>query len=130
MSAPRESAVVHRLTPGRTAVADMRHVVVDQLRAWGLPEGAVEDVAMTTHELLANALVHGTPPIDLRLVHTGSELIVEVHDGSTSRPRPRSAAMDEEHGRGLQVVEALATRWGTVVGQGRKTVWARHTITT
>jgi two-component sensor histidine kinase len=125
---PSGSAVTHRLTTGVSAIADIRHLVVDQLRAWGLPEGTVQAVALTAHELVANALLHGDPPIDVRLVHTGSELMVEVHDRSTKRPRRRHPTPDEEHGRGLQVVEALATRWGARIGRGSKTVWARHTI--
>jgi PAS domain S-box-containing protein len=126
---PFQSAVSHRLTAGATAVADTRHLVVEQLRAWGIAEETVEDIAMTTHELVANAMVHGDPPVDLRLVHTGSELIVEVHDRSTTRPRRRNAEAGEEHGRGLQVVDALATGWGARVGSARKTVWASHSLT-
>jgi anti-sigma regulatory factor (Ser/Thr protein kinase) len=129
MTGRSKRAFRRRLATGRTAIGVMRHLVGDQLRAWGLPEGAVEDVVLTTHELVANALLHGKPPIDLRLVHTGSELIVEVHDRSIRGPRPRNAALDEESGRGLRVVEALATRWGSRVGTRSKTVWARHTIT-
>ncbi len=127
--APFHAAVSHRLMPGRNAIADTRRLVVDQLRAWGLDEVTVEDVALTTHELVANALVHGDPPVDLRLVHTGSQLLVEVHDRSTDRPRRRNADTGEERGRGLHVVASLATDWGARVGSGHKTVWASHVLT-
>ena len=126
---PGASAVRHRLADGETAVTDLRHVVLDQLRAWGLPEGAVDAVALTTHELVANALLHGERPIDVRLVHTDTDVVVEVRDRSTSRPRRRDVGADEEHGRGLQVVDALATGWGARVEARSKIVWARHSIT-
>jgi hypothetical protein len=106
----------------------MRHRVVEQLEVWGLPRDTVEAVALTSHELVANALVHGRPPVELRLVHNPTELLVEVVDGSTDRPRRLSVAPDEEHGRGLEVVDALASAWGATVGSGSKVVWARHRI--
>jgi hypothetical protein len=88
-----------------------------------------EDVVQTTHELVTTAFEHGEPPIDIRMVHTGSEVVVEVRDRSSIRPRARRPAASEEHGRGLQVVEALASGWGTRMGRGVKTVWCRHAIT-
>jgi two-component sensor histidine kinase len=118
----------HRLPGGETAIADARRLVVDQLRAWGLSESIVDVVALTAHELMVNALRHGDPPVDVHLVHTGSELVVEVQDRSTGRPRQRSPRADEEHGRGLQMIDALATRWGSRVGPRGKVVWVRHAI--
>jgi anti-sigma regulatory factor (Ser/Thr protein kinase) len=103
-------------------------MVVDQLRAWGVAPSVVEEVALTTHELVANALVHGEAPVDLRLVHTGSQLVVEVHDRSTERPVPRVVDVNEEHGRGLQIVEALTAAWGVRIGPEDKTVWASHLL--
>jgi PAS domain S-box-containing protein len=126
---PFRSAVSHRLATGESAVAETRKMVVDQLREWGLQESLVEDIALTTHELVANALVHGVPPVDLRLVLTGSQLVVEVHDRSTDRPRRHLVETGEEHGRGLQLVSALADDWGARVGSGSKTVWASHSLT-
>jgi two-component sensor histidine kinase len=123
------SVVNHRLAPGATANADMRRMVVKQLRAWALEESTVQDVALTTHELVVNALVHGDPPVDLRLVHTGDNLVVEVQDRSIHRPSRRNVGMREERGRGLHVVEALALAWGVRVGAGHKTVWATHALT-
>jgi anti-sigma regulatory factor (Ser/Thr protein kinase) len=128
MMMPTTRSVSLRLDPGATAVVDMRHRVVEQLEAWGLPRDTVEAVALTAHELVANARLHGHPPVELRLVNSPSELLVEVRDTSTDRPRRLSVAPDEEHGRGLQVVEALASAWGATVGSGSKVVWARHRI--
>jgi anti-sigma regulatory factor (Ser/Thr protein kinase) len=126
---PFQAAISHRLADGETAIADTRRMVVDQLRAWGLEETSVDDIALTTHELVANALVHGDPPVDLRLVHTGSQLVVEVHDRSTHRPRRQNVELGEEHGRGLQLVAALADDWGARVGPASKAVWASHSLT-
>ncbi len=123
------STLSHRVTADEGVVADTRRRVVDQLRDWGIDESVVSDVALTSHELVTNALVHGVPPVDLRLVNTGSQLVVEVHDRSTDRPRRRDVAEGDEHGRGLQVVAALASDWGARVGSGHKTVWASHALT-
>jgi len=49
---------------------------------------------------------------------------VEVTDHSThSLPRHQPSALDDESGRGLVLVNALAARWGTSPVDNGKTVW-------
>jgi hypothetical protein len=51
-------------------------------------------------------------------------LRVTVFDGSEDPPRRRDSLPPlEEHGRGLQVVDALATSWGVNEGIRGKSVW-------
>jgi serine/threonine-protein kinase RsbW len=47
-----------------------------------------------------------------------------VFDSSTDHPVPRTAA-DDAGGRGLPIIEALSTRWGSRPAPGGKRVWAR-----
>jgi hypothetical protein len=68
-------------------------------------------------------LLHGRPPIDLRLRRTRHEIIMEIQDRAAYRPHRRRAADDDEHGRGLQIVEALADRWGSRATGSGKSVW-------
>ena len=49
---------------------------------------------------------------------------VSVRDASLGRPRPRQAGPLESSGRGLRLVEALATVWGTDLLPDGKVVWA------
>ncbi|MFF7469402.1 ATP-binding protein [Streptomyces sp. NPDC008092] len=102
-----------------------------QLRSWGLPS---EDAAHVVAELAANAAPHG------RMTGRGFRLLVYVV-GTTVRtgvtdtceerhPRPQLPSPEDENGRGLVIVEALAGRWGVSLGpRPRKTVWAELTVT-
>jgi hypothetical protein len=48
---------------------------------------------------------------------------VEVSDGSHELPRPRRVGPDAEGGRGLALVDALASDWGTTTTDDGKIVW-------
>ena len=51
-------------------------------------------------------------------------LRVEVRDqGAVSKPRPRAHARDALGGRGLELLDALAERWGSSGGPEGHTVW-------
>jgi hypothetical protein len=63
--------------------------------------------------------------VSLRLLLTGKSLVMEVWDHSPRGLEPREADADDECGRGLTVVAALADRWGCErTGHNRKVVWA------
>ncbi|WP_314244030.1 ATP-binding protein [Streptomyces kutzneri] len=81
-----------------------------------------------------DALLHGpyahlapggsAPAPLLALVH--GLLRLEVSDAGAGRPEVRSPGADVEHGRGLQVLDALSHRWGVSDRAGGigKTVWS------
>ncbi|MFB8772353.1 ATP-binding protein [Streptomyces broussonetiae] len=102
------------------------------LDRWGHPYGSeVNDRAsLVVAELAANAVTHGRVPgrdALLRLVRDGGLLRIEVGDTRGERePVVREAGDDEEAGRGLLIVGALAESWGVAarVGAPGKTVWA------
>jgi len=106
-------------------VAQARRAVRDVLRRWGLTIDP-DVVALLVSELVTNALVHGRPPLELRASRVSDGLRVEMLDGAGERrPRRRSVqpSTDDPRGRGLAIVSALATRWGTAPSPGGKTVW-------
>jgi anti-sigma regulatory factor (Ser/Thr protein kinase) len=83
------------------------------------------DIALLcASELVTNALVHGAPPIELEVVVTGRCLRVAIYDGSMAEAVPRHpVTADATSGRGLGIVEALATRWSVERTGGGKVVW-------
>ncbi|MFD9070276.1 ATP-binding protein [Streptomyces lasiicapitis] len=103
-----------------------RRLTVAQLAEWRHQFTHAEQLVA---ELANNAALHGrTPGRNFRLTLTVTEgtLRVEVTDTRGDElPKARHAGPDAESGRGLLLVEALATRWGTEVGPAPcKTVWA------
>ncbi len=59
----------------------------------------------------------------LRLRRGGEAVWVEVFDHDLRLPRIRSAAETDEGGRGLYLVDQLATRWGSRPTRDGKAVW-------
>ncbi|WP_323183865.1 MULTISPECIES: ATP-binding protein [unclassified Streptomyces] len=111
-----------------------RQAAVRHLGQWEFsPASEVScTVALVVAELAANAVRHGRVPGRNFLLsvtyETGTRRIrVEVSDACPELPPvdPSVSADDDESGRGLVLVDALADRWGaaprTPLG---KTVWA------
>ncbi|MGW7651638.1 ATP-binding protein [Streptomyces tendae] len=91
--------------------------------------GLAGDAALVVSELMTNALLHGSLRGRLIRVHLTlgyRTLRIEVSDPRGERlPRPRPVAdADEQFGRGLLLVGALATRWGWEPRSVGKTVYA------
>ncbi|MFF8599798.1 ATP-binding protein [Streptomyces sp. NPDC015232] len=92
-----------------------------QLDRWGHPhDGALSaTVAQIVAELAANAVTHGRVPgrdFQLTLSYTpGRLLAVDVSDTRTERrPALLAPASLSDSGRGLLLVDALASRWEIV----------------
>jgi hypothetical protein len=86
----------------------------------------VQDAALIAAELLANARQHGVPPVQVCVRGAGGHIRIEVCDSSSRGPVRLAPSDDNMTGRGLALVEALATQWGvTALPDGRKSVWAR-----
>ncbi|MFI6547438.1 ATP-binding protein [Streptomyces prunicolor] len=102
----------------------LRKAVVMQLSRWGAPV-AVDEAELLVTELATNVLKHvgeGTSAT-LILEWRGERLRLEVHDKSQAMPSLNSADCDEECGRGLHLLAALAADWGTVLTAVGKAVW-------
>jgi anti-sigma regulatory factor (Ser/Thr protein kinase) len=108
---PAQETAELDLPPTATALQDGRRFAADALARRSLPDTVVQDATLIVSELLTNAIVHGAPPIRLRLRRTSSELAIEVDDDSSAMPRRLRVGPDDVHGRGLAIVAAIATRW-------------------
>lgn len=107
----------------RAAVSAARRFACSTLEAWNVSGDTMDDAVLAISELVTNAMLHGRPPIELRLRCTAAELVVEVSDGYPAPPRRLRPTLDDEHGRGLMLVAAVAERWGTRPGADAKWVW-------
>jgi len=112
------------LGPSRNDVAAARRFVTEQCERWHC--GAiVEDAQLVVTELVTNALVHAGSTCELSARLAGGVLRLEVADTGRGVPDPQLPEPFEERGRGLLLVSALSTAWGTEGADGgRKVVWA------
>jgi anti-sigma regulatory factor (Ser/Thr protein kinase) len=95
----------------------------------GLGEYA-DDAEIITSELVTNAVQHvrddgtGTIVVTLARVLNPAAVTVVVSDSSSQGPIRRDTPAGSDHGRGLQIVEALSAHWGWRQEDGGKTVFA------
>jgi anti-sigma regulatory factor (Ser/Thr protein kinase) len=123
------SAAAFDLPARPAAVGTARRVVRDLLIAWGVPEGSRDDAVLVISELVTNALVHTAGErIACRLHGTADRIRIEVEDqeGGPALPAARRPRPEDQHGRGLFLVDALCLDWGvaTVSGRPARVVWA------
>ncbi len=113
----------------------------------GADEPVAETLILLISELVTNAVVHTGCPAVLRMlfpaqgVSGGSgagggvpgpftsrdagagTVRVEVADASDRAPRQRCADEEDTHGRGLELVDGLADRWGWQPEGSGKRIW-------
>jgi anti-sigma regulatory factor (Ser/Thr protein kinase) len=121
-SAPHTAVL--EVPPEPSALRTARAFTDSTLRGWSLAGEVVDDAALILSELLTNAIVHGAPPIRIRLRRTRGELAIEVDDGASAMPRKLRTTPEDEHGRGLSIVAHLGSRWAARPCGHGKTVWS------
>lgn len=99
-----------------------RRLCTAKLQLWDMHE-LVENAQLLTSELVTNALQHGDGSSDIvvRFVITADRAVIVVDDDSPGAARVRQAEADDEVGRGMLLVSALATQWG--VSPSGATTW-------
>jgi anti-sigma regulatory factor (Ser/Thr protein kinase) len=102
-----------------------RAFVRETLYRWGETAG-VGDATLVTSELFTNAVLHGSGRVDLYFTLDPEALrIAVVDDGRRTPERWPKRAMPTPGGRGLRIVDALASTWGNNFDPaGRTRVWA------
>ncbi|MFE4329821.1 MULTISPECIES: ATP-binding protein [unclassified Streptomyces] len=93
-------------------------------------EPLAETLILLISELVTNAVVHTGCPAVLRMLFGAAETAgtagtvrVEVADTSCRPPQQRHAAGEDTGGRGLELVDGLADRWGWQPEGAGKRIW-------
>ncbi|MFF7321162.1 ATP-binding protein [Streptomyces albogriseolus] len=112
---PRPGGEISERDARRVGMA--RRLTAARLRYCGL-EALVDDATLIISELVTNAIQHGDgDQITVTMTVRGGFLHLAVHGGTPGRPVARSAPEDAECGRGLFLVDCLASAhggaWGT-----------------
>lgn len=111
--------------PGQaSSVPTARHFVESLLTAWGRPDLGWT-AALCVSELAGNAALHARTTFTVSVGCDGpeSDVRVTVTDGSQRVPAIRDYGTHATTGRGLRMVDELATSWGVDVGAQGKSVW-------
>ncbi|ELP70622.1 ATP-binding protein [Streptomyces turgidiscabies] len=126
------------IRPDPAEVGRARRWVRSRLAGSGVSddEPLAETLILLVSELVTNAVVHTGRPAVLRLTfkgvcaaQTGAQGVaggtvrLEVVDLSACPPAPRHAERDETNGRGLELVDGLADRWGWSPEGVGKRIW-------
>jgi CheY-like chemotaxis protein len=101
-----------------------RRFVRRTMGIWGL-DALLDDALVVASELAANAVTHAGSSARLRLSLKPAALRIEVSDAGSGTPEPQPLNHEEENGRGLHLVGALAAAWGIeATPNAGKLVWA------
>jgi anti-sigma regulatory factor (Ser/Thr protein kinase) len=111
------------LPPDPAAVREARGFVRRHLDAYALDADTIDTVVLLTSETVTNALTHGRSEARLTIAVTRARVLVEVGDDNSRHPQRAQPDADALDGRGLAILELLATRWGVRDDAYGKTVW-------
>ena len=122
---PGAVAVVQDVPGDAAAVGDARRFLRRALDGWDVDPEASDTAVLCLSELVTNAVIHADSGCAMHALLQDDVLTVTVRDHGF--PNAASGELVEEplsvHGRGLQLVEALATRWGSEQDTTGTTVW-------
>jgi serine/threonine-protein kinase RsbW len=114
-----------QLRGGPSAPSEARRTIGEWLDGV-LDRSAVEDVKLLVSELVTNAVRHprAEGPIDVALELGKGTVRVEVSDPGDgfAKPQVGPPPPDALGGRGLLIVDRVATRWGVTPGRPTR-VW-------
>jgi hypothetical protein len=111
-----------RLAPTVEASAAARRFLHDEMQTWAL-DSLGELAELLASELVSNVVQHVGSPMMVRVGRDASMVRVEVDDDSAEPPVLGHPKSSSDHGRGLMLVDALASGWGTCSNDKGKTVW-------
>jgi anti-sigma regulatory factor (Ser/Thr protein kinase) len=103
-----------------------RTIAQTLLRGWGVAGEVADSVLLTVSELVGNAVQHAQPPLCLGLgcdLSTG-HVYVEVSDGGPAAEDRAAGLAEDEHGRGLMIIDQVAAAHGDRQEAGRAVHWA------
>lgn len=78
---------------------------------------------MLTSELVTNAVRHGAGPVGVHATWGDGHVRVEVEEQSSKWPEMQATDGGALNGRGLVLVDGLASSWGVLARVTGKTVW-------
>lgn len=121
----RPSSILRSLQvmPEAESVKEVRRFVEQCCADWGITS-ATDVAVLLASELATNAVRYARTPVVVWLGHRPDRLVLSVEDASHESATALHPGALEEGGRGLELVDALAERWGELEVPTGKRVWA------
>jgi anti-sigma regulatory factor (Ser/Thr protein kinase) len=116
------------------SVPEARHLVAWALREWGVDErdsaaAAISDLLLVASELVTNAAKASTHTFVLTVEAHRDHVELDVADEDPRPVRRLDPGLDQFSGRGMGIVEAVASSWGQTPHDGStKRVWCRVSV--
>jgi serine/threonine-protein kinase RsbW len=112
------------------SAGQIRRQLSADLRARDIRAAVVEEAALLASELVGNSVQHarslpdGSILVSWRVENGRLQIRVTDGGGTAEEPHLSQAGPLDTSGRGLSIVDALATLWGVERSTGSTTVWA------
>ena len=107
-----------------TASAGQARRFVDQVLSRWRCDSVLDDVKLLVSELVTNAVIHAGSEVEVAVRLLNDAVRIEVVDRApVSKLKPSMPGHDDESGRGLLLVETMASAWGVEPIDGGKSVW-------
>lgn len=110
------------LRPNRMSPRAARQYVTRFLAERDVDPLTIEDAALLATELVTNAVIHARTHITLDVDLQDGVVHVAVSDSDGAELQMRNPGEDDTTGRGLRVLDNVATAWEVVYGEQSKTV--------
>lgn len=122
---PGAFVAVHVVAAELAAVGEARTFLHETVAAWGVGHDLADTAALCLSELVTNAVIHSHGGCVVRVVLHDGVFTAWVRDSGVAGAVPLEPSGDplEVHGRGLQLVQALASRWGHHTDPDGASVW-------
>ncbi|MFJ9160377.1 ATP-binding protein [Streptomyces griseoviridis] len=107
--------------------AQARRLARARLSGWAVCEDICDTAVLVISELVTNALVHTASSSIVCELLDGDDLVrIAVRDEGCApgEPRPGQGRAEDEHGRGLLLIEAMCQAWGAHEHGPGLMVWA------
>jgi anti-sigma regulatory factor (Ser/Thr protein kinase) len=114
-------ALIHHLAAGIESPAQARALVAQALES--LPGDTVAVAQLLTSEVVTNAVVHAGTALDLQIEIADFGARITVQDLSSAAPQRRVPNVGDVGGRGLALLDLLASAWGWQSTPTGKRVW-------
>lgn len=130
-AAPAAPAPVARRRPDVAMVLPLDVSGVRRARAFvrqhcqstGVDDDRTDTLVLLTSETVTNAFIHGRSEARLRVLVRPDAVRIEVGDDNSRHPQRIARQDDALDGRGLDILDLLATRWGVADDVAGKVVW-------